>query len=217
MDTGISTVDTVIFPPFSYNNFIYHNNFVNNSLNARDYAENVWDNGYTSGGNYWGDFNGSDNFSGLDQNLPGSDGIRDTPYNISGGAGTQDRYPLMAPYIGLTQAPIPLPIVVTGVLKSGAVPCFGLIDDDGNTYDLGSGFENMPPLGSRVRITAIRLFFEAPINQCMSNGQLGVLDFALIVPPLCMKGDVGCDGLLDIVDVLFIAQAVAGLRTFTQA
>ncbi len=215
MDTGISTVDTVIFPPFSYNNFIYHNNFVNNSPNARDYTKNVWDNGYPSGGNYWSDFNGNDSFSGLNQNLSGSDGIGDTPYNISGGAGAQDRYPLMAPYIGTTQAPIPVPIVVTGVLRSGAIPGFFLVGDDGNTYDLGCGFGNMPPLGSRVRVTAIRLFFEAIVSQCMSNEQLGVLDFVLIAPPLCMKGDVGCDGQLDMGDVLFTAQAVAGLRTFT--
>ena len=78
----------------SDNNHIYHNNFENNSTQASDYCSNYWDNGYPSGGNYWSDYTGADNYHGENQNIPGGDGIGDTPYNISGGS-NQDRYPLM--------------------------------------------------------------------------------------------------------------------------
>lgn len=78
------------------NNLIYNNNFINNIQNAYDKNSNFWDNGYPSGGNYWDDYTGTDNYHGPNQDMPGSDGIGDTPYNISGGS-NQDNYPLMNP------------------------------------------------------------------------------------------------------------------------
>lgn len=70
-------------------NYIHHNNFIDNHNPANTSDENTWDNGYPSGGNYWDDYPGTDNCSGPDQNLPGSDGIGDTDYR-------DDRYPLMS-------------------------------------------------------------------------------------------------------------------------
>jgi len=84
-----------------HGNLIYHNNLVNNTFENETYnayadiGNNSWDNGYPSGGNYWSDYNGSDLYHGPNQDIPGSDGIGDTPYNIPGGAGAQDRYPFM--------------------------------------------------------------------------------------------------------------------------
>ena len=49
-----------------------------------------------SGGNYWSDYAGADVKSGPNQDLPGSDGIGDTPYIID--VNNTDRYPLMNPY-----------------------------------------------------------------------------------------------------------------------
>ena len=63
-------------------NQIYHNTFMDNSLHAYDVGDNIWDNGYPSGGNYWDDYKGSDDFHGVDQDIAGSDGIGDTPYLI---------------------------------------------------------------------------------------------------------------------------------------
>ncbi|MFH1048474.1 MAG: NosD domain-containing protein [Patescibacteria group bacterium] len=93
----------------SANNKIYHNNFVGNSsltaptagfnnYQASVYSGvgNIFDNDYSSGGNYWSDYKGVDLYGGIIQDQSGSDGIGDTPYIILGGEeGVQDRYPLM--------------------------------------------------------------------------------------------------------------------------
>ncbi|HDL00644.1 MAG TPA: hypothetical protein ENH23_00225, partial [candidate division Zixibacteria bacterium] len=78
----------------SNNNQIYNNNFIDNKTQAFVYSStsNIFDNGYPDGGNYWSDYTGVDEFSGSNQNQPGSDGIGDTPYTFSG---DQDRYPFM--------------------------------------------------------------------------------------------------------------------------
>jgi parallel beta-helix repeat protein len=79
---------------------VYHNNLYDNAVQAYDDNGLIfWDDGYPSGGNYWNDYTGADRFSGPEQDEVFSDGIGDIPYvNFDGGAGTQDRYPLMAPW-----------------------------------------------------------------------------------------------------------------------
>jgi parallel beta-helix repeat protein len=85
---------------YSSNNIIYHNNFINNTnqTNVYDSPNNVWDNGYPSGGNYWSDYTGVDEKSGPNQDQLGSDGIGDTPYVITSFVNNRDRYPLMHPW-----------------------------------------------------------------------------------------------------------------------
>ncbi len=79
-------------------NSIYHNNFAYNIENAIDKGvNNSWDNGYPSGGNYWSDYASTDNYKGVLQNISGSDGIGDIPYEVPGGSST-DSYPLMNTY-----------------------------------------------------------------------------------------------------------------------
>ena len=79
-------------------NIIYHNNLLNNTFNGYDNCDNnSWNNGYPSGGNYWSDYNGTDDYRGPNQNILGSDSIGDTPKNIYGYT-SDDYYPLMYPW-----------------------------------------------------------------------------------------------------------------------
>jgi len=94
-------LDGIMMNEESINNIFYHNNFINNTYQAYDDGNNTWDNGYPSCGNYWSDYTGIDNYSGPNQDLLGSDGVGDTPYDISGDS-NQDRYPLMESY-GMTK------------------------------------------------------------------------------------------------------------------
>ena len=79
----------------SSNNTIYHNNIINNTNQAYGVgiSNNFWDDGYPSGGNYWSDYFGIDEKSGVNQDQPGSDGIGDTPYVIN--PSNTDHYPFM--------------------------------------------------------------------------------------------------------------------------
>jgi len=79
-----------------HNNSIYHNNMVNNTQQITSNSAlgaNNWDDGYPSGGNYWSDYNGTDLYRGVYQNITGSDGLGDTYYTIN--ASNTDHYPLM--------------------------------------------------------------------------------------------------------------------------
>jgi parallel beta-helix repeat protein len=77
---------------------IYHNNFIDNENQTYLWQafNNVWDDGYPSGGNYWSDYTGIDSYNGPYQNETGSDGIGDAAYEID--AYNRDEYPLMAPF-----------------------------------------------------------------------------------------------------------------------
>jgi parallel beta-helix repeat protein len=100
-NTFSSNANGVNLDSFCYNNLIYHNNIINNNLKqANDGTNNgnQWDSGYPSGGNYWSDYNGVDNFKGPDQDIFGGDGIGDTNYSID--TDSVDNYPLMYPHHG---------------------------------------------------------------------------------------------------------------------
>jgi len=102
-------------------NIFFHNNFIGNTrVHTEDYSPNVWDNGYPSGGNYWSDYSGIDEKCGADQNLPGSDGLGDTPYTVYGNV--KDRYPLMAPW-----APEGHDIAIVNVLNLKTIVGQGLL------------------------------------------------------------------------------------------
>jgi parallel beta-helix repeat protein len=80
-------------------NRFYHNNFINNAVQVENIGatNNMWDDGYPSGGNYWSDYVGPDLYKGPNQNEPGSDGIGDTPYFVD--TNNPDNYPFMHPIV----------------------------------------------------------------------------------------------------------------------
>jgi parallel beta-helix repeat protein len=82
---------------YSAGNLIFHNNFINNTLQVFSYLSmNIWNDSYPSGGNYWDDYTGVDEKNGPNQDQLGSDGIGDTPYVIDGN--NRDNYPFMYPF-----------------------------------------------------------------------------------------------------------------------
>ena len=99
---------SMYFEMQSFNNTIYHNNFVNNTLQVSTTTEdvNVWDNGVE--GNYWSDY--EDRYPNATE-LDGS-GIWDTPYVID--KNNQDNYPLINPVV--IPKPFPIWIVVAIVI-----------------------------------------------------------------------------------------------------
>jgi len=130
-NTVANNWDEGISVPASSENSIYHNNFVNNLDQVRNYSSvNTWDDGYPSGGNYWSDYTGVDEFSGLNQDQLGSDGIGDTPYIIN--EDNQDTYPLMNPF---GQYP-PTPPVVSFTASATTVFTGEVVDFDASaSYD----------------------------------------------------------------------------------
>lgn len=82
----------------STNNWFFHNSFMNNSIHAFDSWGNNWNKPYAVGGNYWDDYNGSDFFHGINQDIPGSDGFGDGDYNKI--SGIVDNFPLITPWNG---------------------------------------------------------------------------------------------------------------------
>lgn len=82
---------------YSGGNTFYHNNFISNTGQVvSSNSASMWNNSYPSGGNYWSDYEGDDAYSGPFQNMTGSDGIGDVPYNST--EYEKDHYPLMTPY-----------------------------------------------------------------------------------------------------------------------
>jgi len=105
-ENNITDQDVGIRFQSSSSNLIYHNNFVNNTKQVYDIgwegigqpfpgiplpSENIWDNDYPAGGNYWSNYT---NLYSEAKELDNS-GIWGTPYVID--ENNQDRYPLLTP------------------------------------------------------------------------------------------------------------------------
>lgn len=89
--------ESILIAHSSSDNMIFHNNILSNAIPEGLESANIWDNGYPSGGNYWGFTSNVDERSGPYQTQPGSDGIIDTPMFIWG-IDNVDKYPLMKPW-----------------------------------------------------------------------------------------------------------------------
>jgi hypothetical protein len=145
---NVDFTGNTILDPFSYGlvlnnstNFNIHHNILSGKwmdyLASDDMGpENSWDDGYPSGGNYWSDYTGIDNCSGPLQNVcPDPDGIGDTPYVIDGDS--QDRYPLMTPFIPPPRAPGIVWAILTGQNAQNVTVNWRL------SYDDGLGFQSV--------------------------------------------------------------------------
>ena len=148
----------VVIFPYSYDTKFFHNNFVDNSIQAILYSYGVdWDNGYPSGGNYWSDYNGTDHYNGVYQNIKGCDGIGDIPYAIEEYYQNVDRYPLMGPWTreGLNvEVPISdeYRLLFENVTSSGVTTLQEL--NEGPNPPTGFKLATQPPLYYNITTTA---------------------------------------------------------------
>jgi len=101
---------------------VYHNRFFNNNEHARGEGATLqWDNGYPSGGNYWGGYVSPDLYSGEYQNITGGDGIGDNPFIIPLPFNVKDRYPFMFVSVcNVSQTPPMGNVLPTDVVKVNA-------------------------------------------------------------------------------------------------
>ena len=85
---------------YSNSNVVFHNDIATGAQNWRS-IDNIWDNGYPSGGNFWS------NYHGKDEN---NDGVGDSPWAID--SNNSDRYPLMNMFgdFNLSSIPTPTPL-----------------------------------------------------------------------------------------------------------
>lgn len=111
------------------NNQFYHNNFVDNVSpvgTSSVFNSQVWNSDSVSGGNYWSNYNGSDN---------NGDGLGDVSYTVY--ADNVDNYPLMNPYNTIAQGVLPpaMPAPPVAVNGTAALWHFDEVGPNGATPD----------------------------------------------------------------------------------
>ena len=117
----------------SSNNTIFHNDFVNNKQNAYSISPSdiqIWDEGYSLGGNYWSDY------STVHPNATeiGNSGIMNLPYSIC--ANNTDEYPLMTLFdVANAISPVEETPPTTGSNHIAASWSFGSVEPNGVTPD----------------------------------------------------------------------------------
>ena len=167
---------------------IYHNDFWDNNPNALDDADNTWDNGYPSGGNFWSDYTGTD---------ANNDGIGDTPYhsihlnNLALNENTQDNYPFVTPN---GWEITPLETTVDGPYSSyvGASISFtaevnGGIESYSYSWDFGDGETSTEQNPSHVYISAGT--FTVTITITDSSQQTAVAETTAVISAQSGGGD----------------------------
>lgn len=167
------------------NNTIYHNNFINNPIQAYDgsfnspFSVNAWDNGYPSGGNYWSDYHTKyPNATEISDS-----GIGNTPYVID--SQNKDQYPLMEPFT--TTAPkISISTPVNHVFNESSVPLHFTVDKQVNWigYSL-DGKDNVTITGNTTIAGLSNGFHTLIIYANDTFGNLGAsepISFTIAVP-----------------------------------
>jgi len=166
----------------SSGNYIYHNNFVNNTNPLYQFGSynNTWDNGYPSGGNYWGDYVGVDVCNGPNQDLPGSDCIGDVAYVID--EDNQDRYPLMNPYG--TPPPQTYNLTITTTVGGTTDPAPGTYSYTVNSSVQVTAIPEAGYLFDHWELDSVNAGSANPYTVLMDQNHTFKAVFAAIPPPL---------------------------------
>jgi len=100
-----------IYLDSSSKNTLYHNNFIyNNQQVYSSSSTNTWDNGFPSGGNFWGDYEDRyPNATEID-----ASGLWNTPYYID--SNNQDNYPIIPEFPSATILPLVMALSAIAVV-----------------------------------------------------------------------------------------------------
>lgn len=133
----IADCDAGIALPLTNDSLVTQNDLIDNSkqgFSSYSYTTS-WNLSYPDGGNYWSDYAGLDLMNGPLQDIPGPDGIGDTPYVILDMVSprVQDAYPLMEPN-GSNRPPVALFEVTSDEFKQP------LLFDSSSSWD----YEDLP-------------------------------------------------------------------------
>jgi len=215
-------------------NYIHHNNvYLSQSIWARKpygIGTSKWDDGYPSGGNYWGSSTTPDLYSGPYQNLTGGDGICDMPFITRLNGNNTDRFPLLNPwtqqstdYLDVTRKDLIYTVELTtnvtvANLKvtygSLRLDLFGLSGDSGFvriTQPTGLNSSNI-----KVFLNNTRIAFPSynPPASISYNDTHYFTYFAVIFQSTYnmsvmfpIAGDANADGSVDIFDCVIVALA----------
>lgn len=118
-NNDLSSVMYNIYIRDSSNNKFCHNNIYDSPYCMN--SNNIWDDGYPSGGNYWEGYPYIDVKNGPNQDISGSDGIGDVAIGeeIFGQGGTNiDRYPIMTKVVIGVDNPSASPSVLPSAMPS---------------------------------------------------------------------------------------------------
>jgi len=165
------------------NNSIYHNRFINNKyqvvFETSGGYTNFWDNGYPSGGNYWSDHVTVDDYSGIDQDESGSDGIVDEPYIID--YSNRDNFPFKGPISFFNAGTWDETTYYVHTVSNSTVSGFYFNPDEGAMIRFNvTGVDGTPGF-SRVAIPKELLWVE--------NGWVVLVDDEPVVPTVTEDAD----------------------------
>lgn len=210
----------------SSSNVLYHNSFLPKgspvTVSIDNASINKWDNGYPSGGNYWGNYSGIDLYSGPYQNETGGDGTGDTPYIID--QQNRDNYPLTTLHdIGIVRITTSKIVITLGYSLNISI---GIMNYGTNTETFNvTAYVNMIPIAvqtvtlsneNSVSITFIWnttgwtegnytiSVYAWPVTgeMDMANNQFDDCWVSVVI-----IGDINGDGKVDVKDVYKVAQA----------
>jgi parallel beta-helix repeat protein len=160
--SNIITCNTIVyqsstaidFGGASSSNIVHHNNFIDcnpgNKQADDGGSNNLWDDGYPSGGNYWSDWTTPDTQSGTNQDQVGSDGIVDNPYNL---LGNTDNYPLTDPFVILTITTADIETATEDVQYSATYNAWTNIINSTLTWSLSTNASWLSRTGSTIQGT----------------------------------------------------------------
>ena len=150
-----------IFVAMCSNNAIFHNNFVGNIEQVFSYsANNAWDDGYPSGGNYWSNY--EERYPDAEE-LDGS-GIWDTPYETDWN--DQDNYPLMKPWAPAPPIPTTIGELNSEIMELGSG---GEIDNQGIVTSLLAKLDAAQKLIDEGKIDQAKNLLNAFINEVQAQ------------------------------------------------